>query len=41
MCVTIHRGANLGVTKEEIGEVFMHLAFYAGWPTAINAFEVA
>ena len=30
-----------GVTKEELGEVFMHMAFYTGWPTAVNAFEVA
>ena len=30
-----------GVTKDEIGEVLMHMAFYAGWPTAVNAFEVA
>jgi 4-carboxymuconolactone decarboxylase len=30
-----------GVTKEEIGEVLMHMAFYAGWPCAVNAFEVA
>ncbi len=30
-----------GVTKDEIGEVLMHMAFYAGWPCAVNAFEVA
>ena len=35
------RALENGVTKEEIGEVFMHMAFYAGWPTAVNAFEVA
>ena len=35
------RALEHGVTKEEIGEVFMHMAFYAGWPTAVNAFEVA
>ena len=30
-----------GVTKEEIGEVITHLAFYAGWPNAVNALAVA
>ena len=30
-----------GVTKDEIGEVLMHMAFYAGWSCAVNAFEVA
>lgn len=28
-----------GVTREEIVEVFTHLAFYAGWPAAVSAFE--
>ena len=26
-----------GVTKEEIGELITHLAFYAGWPAAMTA----
>ena len=26
-----------GVTKEEIGELITHLAFYAGWPSAMSA----
>ena len=30
-----------GVTREEIGEVINHMAFYAGWPTAANAVRVA
>ena len=30
-----------GVTKEEIGEVITHIAFYAGWPSAGNAALVA
>jgi 4-carboxymuconolactone decarboxylase len=30
-----------GVTKEEIGEVITHLAFYAGWPAAMTAALVA
>src|SRR5579872_4032838 len=30
-----------GVTKAEIGELITHMAFYSGWPTAVNAAEVA
>ena len=30
-----------GVTKDEIGEVITHLAFYAGWPNAVTAVGVA
>jgi 4-carboxymuconolactone decarboxylase len=29
------------VTKDEIRGVITHLAFYAGWPTAANAVQVA
>jgi len=37
----IGRALDNGVTKEEIGEVITHMAFYAGWPTAANASQVA
>jgi 4-carboxymuconolactone decarboxylase len=30
-----------GVTKNEIIEIITHLAFYAGWPNAINAVTLA
>jgi 4-carboxymuconolactone decarboxylase len=30
-----------GVTREEIGELITHLAFYAGWPSAMSAAKVA
>ena len=30
-----------GLTKDEIGEVITHLAFYSGWPTAISAAMIA
>ncbi|PAD21509.1 carboxymuconolactone decarboxylase family protein [Terribacillus saccharophilus] len=30
-----------GLTKEEISEVITHLAFYAGWPKAWSAFNIA
>jgi len=30
-----------GVTKDEVVEVITHLAFYTGWPNAINAIQTA
>ena len=30
-----------GVTKEELGEVITHMAFYSGWPTAAAASMIA
>ncbi|HEV8678830.1 MAG TPA: carboxymuconolactone decarboxylase family protein [Stellaceae bacterium] len=30
-----------GVTKDEIGEIITHLAFYAGWPAAMTAATIA
>ena len=35
------RALDNGVTREEIIEVITHLAFYAGWPNAGSAAEVA
>ena len=35
------RALGNGVTKEEIGELITHLAFYAGWPAAMTAALVA
>ncbi|MGH8057913.1 MAG: carboxymuconolactone decarboxylase family protein [Candidatus Entotheonellia bacterium] len=37
----IRRALDNGVTQEEIGEVITHVAFYAGWPTAANAVQIA
>ena len=37
----IGRALENGVTKDEIGEVINHMAFYGGWPTAANAVRVA
>lgn len=37
----IGRALDNGVTREEIGEVITQLAFYAGWPCAVNAASVA
>ncbi len=37
----IGRALDNGVTKDEIAEVIVQMAFYAGWPTAANAVRVA
>ena len=37
----IRRALQNGVTKDEIHGLITHLAFYAGWPTAVNAARVA
>ena len=35
------RARENGVTKDEVVEVITHLAFYTGWPNAINAIQTA
>jgi 4-carboxymuconolactone decarboxylase len=35
------RGLDNGVTQEEIAEIITHVAFYAGFPSAMNASRVA
>ena len=35
------RALDNGVTREELSELFTHLAFYAGWPNGIIAAKVA
>ena len=35
------RAIGNGVTKEELYGLITHLAFYSGWPTAVNAGRVA
>ncbi len=35
------RALDNGVTKEEIGELLTHVAFYAGWPTVAQAVRIA
>ncbi|HXG21252.1 MAG TPA: carboxymuconolactone decarboxylase family protein [Methylomirabilota bacterium] len=37
----IANGLNAGLSKQEIIEILMHMAFYAGVPTAVNAFQLA
>ncbi len=35
------RAIGNGVTQDEITEVITHLAFYAGWPSAMSAAQLA
>ena len=35
------RALDNGVTREELSELFTHLAFYAGWPAAMTAALIA
>lgn len=37
----ITAGLNLGLTREEICEIILHISVYAGFPTAIQGFAVA
>ena len=37
----LKRALDNGVTRDEIAEVITHLAFYAGWPTASTAVNIA
>ncbi len=37
----IERALANGVTREEVGELITHMAFYAGWPAAMTAGRIA
>ena len=37
----LERALANGVTKDEIGELITHLAFYSGWPTSMTAGRIA
>jgi 4-carboxymuconolactone decarboxylase len=37
----MQRALDNGVTEDELKGLITHLAFYAGWPTAVNAGRVA
>jgi 4-carboxymuconolactone decarboxylase len=39
--VYITGGLNLGLTREEICEIILHISVYAGFPTAIQGFAIA
>jgi 4-carboxymuconolactone decarboxylase len=36
------RGAlNVGITREKINEIMIHLAHYGGWPVGVNGLRIA
>ena len=37
----IARAQENGINQEELAELFTHLAFYAGWPSAITGVRTA
>jgi 4-carboxymuconolactone decarboxylase len=37
----LNRALDNGVSKQEISEIITHLAFYAGWPAAMTAAQIA
>jgi 4-carboxymuconolactone decarboxylase len=37
----LRRAIDNGVTQDELVEAITHLAFYAGWPTAMSAITIA
>ena len=37
----LQRALENGVTEQELIEAITHLAFYSGWPTAVNAVTAA
>lgn len=41
LAVHVRYGRNVGLSREEIGEVLIQMAVYAGWPAALNAMRVA
>jgi len=41
LAMHIRATENTGVTREELGEVFMQVAIYAGVPSANTAFSIA
>ena len=36
----VRRAIENGVTRDELVELVTHLAFYAGWPSAVSAAEI-
>jgi 4-carboxymuconolactone decarboxylase len=39
--IHLERALQNGLTKDELGELITHLAFYSGWPTAVTAAGIA
>ena len=41
LAIHIPRGLDNGLTPEEISEIILHVTFYAGWPTGVQASQTA
>ena len=41
LALHVRYGLNVGLTEEEIAEILMQMAVYAGWPAAFNALRIA
>jgi 4-carboxymuconolactone decarboxylase len=37
----LHRALDNGVSRDELAGLLTHLAFYAGWPTAMTGAQIA
>ncbi len=37
LAIHVRRGLDNGLTPEEISEIILHVTFYAGWPTGVQA----
>ncbi|MFW0793496.1 carboxymuconolactone decarboxylase family protein [Gordonia sp. CPCC 205515] len=37
LCSHLNRALDNGVSRSELSEIVTHLAFYAGWPSAVSA----
>ena len=37
LAIHIPRGLDNGLTPEEVSEIILHVTFYAGWPTGVQA----
>lgn len=37
----LQRALDNGLSKDELGEMITHVAFYAGWPSSVTASRVA
>jgi 4-carboxymuconolactone decarboxylase len=38
--IHLHGALNVGISQEELEELFLHLAHYAGWPLGIGASRI-
>ena len=41
LAIHLRRGLDNGLTPEEISEIILHVSFYSGWPTGVQASQMA